>query len=107
MPIRHQVLGATSDSSICLTTALCVQAQAKAVTEGKSAVAGVTYHKHIRRWCVQTLSRWGVQHRHLATAKSREEAEAIAATYYPRLQAAAAEGSFEEEFVTVKASLHL
>ena len=85
-----------------------MQARAKAGADGKSPVAGV--YRHRDRWQVQTLHRWGVkQQRHLGSFKSREEAEFIAATYFPRLEAAAAAGapSFEEELAAVKAELRV
>ena len=52
---------------------------------------------------------WGVERRELVPFKSREEAELIAATYFPRLEAAAAAGipSFEEELAAVKAELRV
>jgi hypothetical protein len=85
--------------------ALSVQAQVKVVADGnlKSPVAGVS--RHGDRWQVQTLRGWGVKHRHLGVASAREEAELIAATYFPRLKAAAAAGApiFEEELAAVRA----
>jgi hypothetical protein len=55
------------------------------------------------------LRGWGVERRELVPFKSREEAELIAATYFPRLEAAAAAGipSFEEELAAVKAELRV
>ena len=84
-----------------------MQAQLDAVAKGKSAVVGVSYHKGIRRWIIQTRRRWVNKSHHLATAGSREEAEAIVGAYFPRLEAAAAEGRFVDELETVKAELKL
>lgn len=41
----------------------------------------------------------------LASASSREEAEAIVIDHFPQLEIAAAEGKFEEEFSVVKTKL--
>lgn len=82
-----------------------MQADAKAVAAGKSVVPGVKRHARGVRWIVTTLFRWDVKQRHMAYTWTKEEAEAIARTYHPRLQAAAAEGRIEEEFAAVKAEL--
>lgn len=82
-----------------------MQAQAKAVADGKSAVPGVNYDASSRRWFLQTLLQWGVKRRHLMYASSREEAEILAATYHPRLKAAADEDRFDDEFDALKAEL--
>lgn len=82
-----------------------MQADAKAAAAGKSLVLGVTRHSQGVRWIVTTLLRWDVKQRHMAYACTKEEAEAIARAYHPRLQAAAAEGRIEEEFAAVKAEL--
>lgn len=49
--------------------------------------------------------RWGVGQHTLACRGSQAEAEALAATYFSRLEVAAAEGRFDEEFTAVKAEL--
>ena len=87
--------------------ALSVQAGAKAVADGKSAVAGV--HRHGDRWKVVTLQGWGLPARYVASFGSQEEARLVATTYFPRLEAAAAAGgpSFEEELSAVKAELRV
>ena len=99
-------MGCFKTSNI-LTGCTRLQIRAKTVADGKSAVAGV--HAYGDRWQVKTPHRWGVKQRHLAYVNTREEAELIAATYSPRLKAAAATGgtSFEEELSAVKAELRV
>ena len=84
-----------------------MQARAKAVADGKSPVAGV--HRHRDGWQVKTLQRWGVKQSHLGSFKSREEADFVADTYSPRLEAAASAGnrSFKEELAAVRAVLRV
>lgn len=81
-----------------------MQAHAEAAAEGKSALPGVTFSKMRGIWTVRPLARWGDIPRHMHwVAGSRAKAEAIQRTYFPRLEAAAAEGRFDEEFAAVKA----
>lgn len=80
-------------------------AQAKAAAEGKSTLPGVFYDKNWGRWRVRTPQRWGVKRQVLASASSREEAEAIQKTYFSRLQDAATEGRFDEEIAAIIATL--
>lgn len=82
-----------------------MQAQAKAEAEGKSAVRGVFRCKTTKRWSLRTLQKWGPKQRRLATANTREEAEVLAETYFPRLKAAAADGKFDDEFAAVRAEI--
>ena len=78
-----------------------MQALAKAAAEGK--VWGVSYNASTGRWIVLTLQRWGVKRRKVATCISREEAEAVMEEFFPCLEAAAAEGSFEGQLAAVQA----
>lgn len=75
------------------------------MAEGKSAVTGVSYDRRSGVWVVNTRQVWGVKQRQLATAKTRERAEALAETYFPRLEAAAAEGIFNEAFAAARAEV--
>ena len=81
-----------------------MQAKAKRLADGNSTVPGVCSDRHGAGWRVLTLQRWGVKQRHLGCFKAREEAEDTVETYFPRLEAAAAEGTvrFLEEFAAVK-----
>lgn len=84
----------------------CLQAQSKAADEGKSTLPGVTFSKMRGIWTVRPLTRWGDEPRHVHwVAGSRVEAEAIQEKFFPRLEAAAAEGRFGEEFAAVKAEI--
>lgn len=53
------------------------------------------------KWRVLTLLSWGVRQRILAMSNTREEADAIIEKYFPRLEAAAADGTFDLEFEKV------
>jgi len=53
------------------------------------------------KWRVLTLHSWGVRQRILAVSNTREEADAIIEKYFPRLEAAAANGTFDLEFEKV------
>lgn len=68
-------------------------------------VLGVSYDKTSDSWKVCSLKQWGVKQQLLKSAKSREEAEAVAETYSPRLKAAAADGTFDEASAEAKAEL--
>lgn len=71
----------------------------------KSSVPGVSIDTRSGKWRVASLQRWGVKSQSLACANSQEAAEAIAATHFPRLEAAAAESKLQDEIVAVKAEL--
>ena len=87
--------------------ALRVQAQAAATAEGASQLPGVSYSKRRGVWTVRPLSRWNVQPRYAHwVASSRAGAESIQAMSFPRLEAAAAEGRADEEYVLVREELH-
>ena len=72
---------------------------------GKSTVSGVTFIKQKCAWRVFTLRRWGAKQRLVVQLRSREEAEEIARTQFPRLEAAAADGRFEQVLAAVRAEL--
>lgn len=82
-----------------------MQVQAKLLADGKSPVTGVTYDPGARKWLAFTSVRWSDRRSQLACVKTREAAEAVANTYFPRLEAAVAEGKYEEELAAVKADL--
>lgn len=81
----------------------------QAARRGKVSATGLTYNDNDRRWKISTLYRWGAgPSRALSfTANSQEEAEAIAATFFPRLEMAAAAGkeAFDEDFTSAKAEI--
>lgn len=92
-----------------MTHALWVQARfnsKSATTRGKSSVPGVYFDTNKwRKWRVRTLARWGPPRRWLEACRSQKEAEAIQMRFFPRLEAAAAAGKFDEEFARVKAEI--
>lgn len=82
-----------------------MQARAKEAPKGKSSAPGVFLDKRRGRWRVRTLERWNSKRYSLGSASTREEAEAIQQSCFPRLQAAADDGRFDEEVTAVKAEL--
>lgn len=54
---------------------------------------------------VQTLQRWGIKPQSVATVLLQEEADAIAVTSCPRLEAEIAEGRFEAELAAVRGEI--
>lgn len=82
-----------------------MQVKERVVAEGKSAVTGVSYDRRTGMWVVNTRQVWGVKQRQLATARTRERAEALAETYFPRLEAAAADDRFNEALAAARAEV--
>lgn len=78
--------------------------QEEAAAEGKSTVSDVMYHT-ASTWGVKTLQWGGVERQSLGYFSSQEEAEAVAETYFPRLEAAAAEGKLDDALAEVRAEL--
>lgn len=68
-------------------------------------VPGVSYDATSSTWKVCSLKQWAVKQQLLTTSTSQEEAEAVAKAYFPLLEAAAAEGSFDGGLAEVKAEL--